>query len=294
MVAKRSTVSSKVRPHKRYSSHYPDKNREFNWYFIELSRYEPLSSDEEIALAQRIRAGDEGAFKKLVLANLRFVVSVARTYANQGLPMGDLIEAGNIGLMEAARRFDGRRNFRFITYAAWWIRRAIIEELAFQSRAIRFPFNRISDLFKIEKAGEALQNRSRRSVNPAEIAEELSMEEVELAKLMHLSQGALSLDSTLPSGDGTLYDVIPDENDFNEDAQDQPLNHEITSTISSLNKTEKEVVNLYFGIKHGHMHTLKEIGKRLDLSRERIRQIKERAIQKLRQPACSSRLKEYY
>ena len=284
----------KTRFHKKYLPKWHDQSREFNYYLMEIAQFEPLTNEEEALLSERIRKGDEEAFKTLVLANLRFVISVARWYANQGLSMGDLIAAGNIGLMQAARRFDGKRNFRFITYAAWWIRQGILVELANHAQTIRIPFNRITQLSKIGKKGKTLQQSRQQAVTPSEIAEELAIEEGSLVKILQICQGALSLDAPFRSETGTLYDILPDDKDFNEDGIDKGLNQELAASISSLGKREYEIIKLYFGIGDGHSQTLENIGRKLNLTRERVRQIKEKAIGKLRRSSHSSRLRDYY
>jgi RNA polymerase primary sigma factor len=264
-------------------------------YLREISRNMPLASSEEAELSARIRKGDREAFDKLVLANLRFVVSVSHLYANQGLPLCDLINEGNLGLMRAARRFDERKNFRFISYAVWWIRQAILQALAEQSRIVRLPLNRVGSIQKIGQAQRRLQQRNQRSPDAVEIADELGVREGDVLRMLRVGNRHASFDA--PSGDsgGSLYDQIgTDQRQEVEDALTYvSLRRELGRSLAVLQPREREIIMLYFGMGCDSSHTLGEIGQRFGLTRERVRQIKEKALDKLKRPCAKNRLRQF-
>jgi RNA polymerase primary sigma factor len=264
-------------------------------YLKQIAKNAPLTSKEEASLAVRIRRGDHAALKKLVLANLRFVVSVSHTYMNQGLPVSDLINEGNVGLIHAATRFDEKKNFRFISYAVWWIRQAILQALAEQSRIVRLPLNRVSSICKIEQAHQRLQQRHMRTANLLEIGNELGMRESDVHKMTQVARRHASLDAPCEDGRTTLYDFLPDsgagavEDTMTRDS----LRRELGRSLAFLDTKEREVINLYFGIGQDAAHTLDDIGQRFGLTRERIRQIKENALKKLKKPSINCGLREF-
>jgi len=264
-------------------------------YLKQIAKNAPLSSKEEADLAARIRKGDRGAFKKLVLANLRFVVSVSHKYMNQGLPISDLINEGNVGLMRAAGRFDEKKNFRFISYAVWWIRQAILQALAEQSRIVRLPLNRVSSIYKIELTQRRLQQRHQRTASLGEIGNELGMHERDVLKMMQVARRHASLDAPSEDGRSTLYDKLTDDGAGTmEDTMTRiSLHRELERSLALLDSREREIINLYFGIGHDTSYTLGDIGQRYSLTRERIRQIKESALKKLKRPANNRGLREF-
>jgi RNA polymerase primary sigma factor len=264
-------------------------------YFKEISKNKPLSPDESAELAARIHNGDQKALEKLVKANLRFVVSVCRNYQNQGIPLSDLINEGNIGLIEAAKRFDEKKNFKFISYAVWWIRQSILLALSEQSRIIRLPLLRTGLIHKIWRTQSKLEQKYCRIPNAEEIASELSLEENNVREMMIIGNAHLSLDAPMKYGENSkLIDVLHDEN------QERPdygiigfsLRKKIEKTLDTLSEREKEVIKLYFGIGEETTHTLNEIGHRLNISRERVRQIREKALKRLKHSSCNKRLKK--
>ncbi|MBN1128167.1 MAG: sigma-70 family RNA polymerase sigma factor [Chitinispirillaceae bacterium] len=263
-------------------------------YFKEISRNKPLSLKEEADLAVRIRRNERLALDQLVKANLRFVVSVSRNYQNQGLPLSDLINEGNLGLIRAAKRFDEKKNFKFISYAVWWIRQAILQSLAEQSRIIRLPLNRVGAIHKIGRAQNRLEQKYRRAPNAEEIARELSLDENDVRETMKIGNTHLSLDAPMQQGtDSRLIDMLHDEK---LERPDDEVGHisllaEIEQVLSTLTEREKEVVKLYFGIGKEMALTLEEIGKRFNITRERVRQIKEKALRRLKHSSRSKRLK---
>ena len=265
-------------------------------YLKEISKNKTLSLEEEADLAVRIRTGERKSLEKLVKANLRFVVSVSRNYQNQGLPLSDLINEGNLGLIRAAKRFDEKKNFKFISYAVWWIRQAILQALAEQSRIIKLPLNRVGTIHKIGKTQSKLEQKYRRAPNVEEIARELSLDENEVRETIKIGNTHMSLDAPLQHGeDSKLIDVLHDENQERPDdgILDISLQEEIEKTLDTLSEREKEVVKLYFGIGEETAHTLEEIGQRFNLTRERVRQIKEKALRRLKHCSRSKRLKVY-
>jgi RNA polymerase primary sigma factor len=267
-------------------------------YLQEIGRVELLNQEEEIELAKKIQqdAPDADlALERLVKANLRFVVSVAKQYQNQGLSLGDLINEGNLGLIKAARRFDVNRGFKFISYAVWWIRQSILQALAEQARIVRLPLNRVGALNKISKKFNELEQEFEREPTPQELAEELEMTPEEIAETMRLAGKHLSVDAPLQQGeDNRLLDIIPNDQQTPPDSDLilESLRQELFFILSSLTDREAEVVRLYFGL-DGHTLTLEEIGEKFGLTRERVRQIKEKAIRRLRHTSRSKALKVY-
>ncbi len=265
-------------------------------YLKEIGKNKTLPVEEEAQTAVRIRKGDRKALEKLVKANLRFVVSVARNYQNQGLPLSDLINEGNLGLIRAAKRFDEKKNFKFISYAVWWIRQAILQALAEQSRIIKLPLNRVGTIHKIGKAQSRLEQKYRRIPNIEEIARELNLDEEEVQETIKIGNSHMSLDAPLQQGeDSKLLDLLQDEDQELPDdgIMEISLQEEINQTLDTLTCREKEVIKLYFGIGEETAHTLEEIGQRFNLTRERARQIKEKALRRLKHSSRSQRLKVY-
>ena len=267
-------------------------------YLQEIGKVNLLTPDEEVDLAIKIRKGDGDAQEKLVRANLRFVVSVAKQFQNKGLSLGDLINEGNLGLIKAAKRFDETRGFKFISYAVWWIRQGIMSALADHQRAVRLPLNRIGTLTKLSKAYRDLEQEYERKPTTEELAKILEMTAGEVAYALQISTRYVSMDAPLKSGDenkNSLMDVLPNDNQPLPDnsLMKESLKNEITNVLSTLNAREAEVIRLSFGIGRNQKATLEEIGDRFNLTRERIRQIKEKALRKLRGSKRSDRLKAY-
>jgi len=268
-------------------------------YLQEIGRVELLTGDEEIEIAKQIKkGGDEGqyAMERLTKANLRFVVSVAKQYQNQGLSLGDLINEGNLGLIKAAKRFDETRGFKFISYAVWWIRQSILQALAEQSRIVRLPLNRVGALNKIGKKYSELEQAYEREPTSAELAEQLDMSMSEVTDTIKISGRHLSVDAPFNDGeDNRLLDVLPNEQQPPPDhgLMAESLRVEVRRALSTLSEPEAEVVRLYFGLDNEHSLTLEEIGERFNLTRERVRQIKEKAIRRLRHASRSKALRAY-
>ncbi len=267
-------------------------------YFQEIGKVDLLTPDEEIDLAIKIKRGNEDAQEKLVKANLRFVVSVAKHFQNQGISLGDLISEGNIGLIKAAQRFDVTRGFKFISYAVWWIRQGIMAAIAYQSRVVRLPLNRVSNLAKISKAFRNLEQEFERKPTTEELAKILDMTTDEVAYAFQISGRQVSMDAPLSAGDenkNSLMDVLPNEHQPlpDKDLMKESLKYEVTNALSSLTEREAKVIKLYFGIGGDNKATLEQIGDRFHLTRERIRQIKGKALRKLRGSKRSDRLKTY-
>ncbi|MBL7989758.1 MAG: RNA polymerase sigma factor RpoD/SigA [Chlorobi bacterium] len=268
-------------------------------YLQEIGKVELLTPDMEIELAKRIkRGGAEGerALEQLVKANLRFVVSVAKQYQNQGLSLGDLINEGNLGLIKAAKRFDETRGFKFISYAVWWIRQSILQALAEQSRIVRLPLNRVGALNKIGKKFSELEQLYEREPTAAELAEELDMTMTEVTDTIKISGRHLSVDAPFAQGeDNRLLDVLVSESQPAPDQglMSESLKIEVRRALSTLSEREAEVIRLYFGLDREHSLTLEEIGERFQLTRERVRQIKEKAIRRLRHTSRSKSLRAY-
>ncbi|MBU0517358.1 RNA polymerase sigma factor RpoD/SigA, partial [bacterium] len=251
---------------------------------------------EEINLAQLIKAGNQIALEKLTKANLRFVVSVAKQYQNQGLSLGDLINEGNLGLIKAAKRFDETRGFKFISYAVWWIRQSILQALAEQSRVVRLPLNRVGALNKIGKAFSNLEQEFEREPSPEEIAEQLDMTAFEVTDTLKMSGRHLSMDAPFNQGeDNRLLDILHNDRSPSPDhgLMAESLKNEIERALQTLSRREAEVVRLYFGLNREHPLTLEEIGEKFNLTRERVRQIKEKAIRRLRHTSRSKTLRSY-
>ena len=265
-------------------------------YLQEIGKVELISAEEEVELAQRIKQGDKIALEKLTKANLRFVVSVAKQYQNQGLSLPDLINEGNLGLIKAAQRFDETRGFKFISYAVWWIRQSILQALAEQSRIVRLPLNKIGSINKINKTYAKLEQEFEREPNAEEIAEVLEITEQEVKESMKNAGRHISMDAPLiQDEDNTMYDVLKSEEAPTPETEllYESLRKEIDRAISTLTPREADVVRLYFGLNGSHPMTLEEIGEKFDLTRERVRQIKEKAIRRLKHTSRSKILKSY-
>jgi RNA polymerase primary sigma factor len=265
-------------------------------YLQEIGRVELLVPQEEIDLARRIKKGDQKALEKLTKANLRFVVSVAKQYQNQGLSLGDLINEGNLGLIKAAKRFDETRGFKFISYAVWWIRQSILQALAEQSRIVRLPLNRVGALNKIGKAFSTLEQEFEREPSASELAEELDMSLFEVSDTLKISGRHLSMDAPFAQGeDNRLLDVIQDNRQPTPDSGllEESLKNEVKRALATLSEREAQVIKLYFGLDSEHSLTLEEIGEKFNLTRERVRQIKEKAIRRLRHASRSKALRAY-
>ena len=265
-------------------------------YLQEIAKYDLITADEEVELAQRIKAGDEEALEKLVKANLRFVVSVAKQYQNQGLSLPDLINEGNMGLIKAARRFDETRGFKFISYAVWWIRQSILQALAEQSRIVRLPLNKIGNINKINKAIAKLEQKNERPPTIDELAEELDMSPEDVKESLKNAGRHISMDAPLVEGeDSNLYDVLRAGDMPNPDKEllQESLRTEIERALSTLNEREADVIRLYYGLNGNHPLTLEEIGETFGLTRERVRQIKEKAIRRMKHTSRSKILKKY-
>ena len=265
-------------------------------YLQEIGRVDLITADEEVELAQRIKAGDVAALEKLTKANLRFVVSVAKQYQNQGLTLPDLINEGNLGLIKAAQRFDETRGFKFISYAVWWIRQSILQALAEQSRIVRLPLNKIGSINKINKMYAYLEQANERVPSAEEIARELDMSVNDVKESMKNAGRHISMDAPLVEGeDSNLYDVIRSNESPNPDKSLilDSLRTEIERALETLTPREADVIRLYFRLGDQHAMTLEEIGETFDLTRERVRQIKEKAIRRLKHTSRSKILKTY-
>jgi RNA polymerase primary sigma factor len=265
-------------------------------YLQEIGKVDLITADEEVELAQRIKAGDQVALEKLTKANLRFVVSVAKQYQNQGLTLPDLINEGNLGLIKAAQRFDETRGFKFISYAVWWIRQSILQALAEQSRIVRLPLNKIGSINKINKTFAFLEQSHERPPSAEEIAKELDMTINDVKESMKNSGRHVSMDAPLVEGeDSNLYDVLRSGESPNPDRDllHESLRTEIERALETLTPREADVIRLYFGLGNQHPMTLEEIGETFDLTRERVRQIKEKAIRRLKHTSRSKILKTY-
>lgn len=265
-------------------------------YLQEIGKVDLITADEEVELAQRIKAGDNIALEKLTKANLRFVVSVAKQYQNQGLTLPDLINEGNLGLIKAAQRFDETRGFKFISYAVWWIRQSILQALAEQSRIVRLPLNKIGSINKINKMYAYLEQAHERVPSAEEIAKELDMSVNDVKESMKNAGRHISMDAPLVEGeDSNLYDVLRSSESPNPDKELilDSLRTEIERALETLTSREADVIRLYFGLGDQHAMTLEEIGETFELTRERVRQIKEKAIRRLKHTSRSKILKTY-
>ena len=273
------------------------ETKSLNSYLQDVSKIDMITAEEEVELAQRIREGDQSALDKLTKANLRFVISVAKQYQNQGLTLSDLINEGNVGLVKAAQRFDETRGFKFISYAVWWIRQSILQAIAEQSRVVRLPLNTIGDINKIRKASIHLEQVHQRVPSASEIAKELDMTVSSVKQSLKNSSRSLSMDAPFQEGenDNNLYDVISSGETPNPDKAliHESLKIEIDRALDTLAPREADVVKLNFGLSGQPAMTLQEIGDTFELSRERVRQIREKAIRRLRQESKSHILKKY-
>ncbi|MEY4111331.1 MAG: hypothetical protein RLZZ46_1687 [Bacteroidota bacterium] len=265
-------------------------------YLQEIGREELITAEEEVNLAKRIREGDQVALEKLTKANLRFVVSVAKQYQNQGLSLPDLINEGNLGLIKAARRFDETRGFKFISYAVWWIRQSILQALAEQARIVRLPLNQVGSLNKINKAFSKLEQEFERTPSAEELAKVLEIAEDKVSDTMRVSGRHVSMDAPFVQGEeNTLLDVLVNNDSPRADTSliNESLQKEIERSLSTLTDRERDVIKLFYGIGYNHEYTLEEIGDKFDLTRERVRQIKEKAIKRLKHSSRSRLLKAY-
>lgn len=274
------------------------ENKSLDQYFIEIGKYNLLSPGEEVELAIKIRNGDMRAQDKLVKANLRFVVSVAKMYQNQGLSLGDLINEGNIGLVKAAKRFDETKGFKFISYAVWWIRQGIISAISDQTRIVRLPLNQIGNLTKVGKAKRDFEQEFERIPTTEELANVLGMPSGDVDYILQIYSRQVSVDAPIKNSDEsntTLIDVLQNETQAtpDKDLMNDSLKNEIDNVLSTLDEREAEIIRLSFGIGSNHKATLEEIGSKFNLTRERIRQIKEKALRKLRVSKRSSKLRDY-
>lgn len=274
------------------------EGKSLNQYLQEIGKVNLLTPDEEIDLAIKIKKGDTLAQEKLIKANLRFVVTVAKHWQNQGLSLGDLINEGNLGLIKAVHRFDETRGFKFMSYAVWWIRQGIMTALADHQRVVRLPLNRVGELTKISKAYRNLEQEYERKPTTEELAKILEWTTKEVAYALQISASYVSMDAPLKSGDenkNSLMDVLPNEHQPlpDKDLMNDSLKNEVTNVLSTLEEREAEVIRLSFGIGRNQKATLEQIGDRFNLTRERIRQIKEKALRKLRGSKRSDRLKAY-
>lgn len=273
-----------------------DKQHSLSNYFREISEIELLKPEEEIELAKRIKQNDIKALKKLVNANLRFVVSVAKNYQNHGLSLEDLINEGNLGLMKAAYRFDETRGFKFISYAVWWIKQAILQAIAEKTRMIRLPLNRVGTLTKISKVYSLLEQELERAPTHQEIADVLELDSDEVSSTVRKATQSVSMDTPLHSdGSNRLLDILHDKQDSDPDSKimDESLRQDVKYILKTLTKREAKILKLYFGLDGERPHTLEEIGVIFKLTRERVRQIKERALIKLRHSSRSESLLQY-
>ncbi|MGE5499203.1 MAG: RNA polymerase sigma factor RpoD/SigA [Syntrophothermus sp.] len=267
-------------------------------YLQEIGKVELLTADQEIELAQRIRNGDQAALETLTKANLRFVVSVAKQYQNQGLSLGDLINEGNLGLIKAAKRFDETKGFKFISYAVWWIRQSILQAIGEHSRIVRLPLNRVGVLNKIGKAYNSLEQEYERQPSADELAKELDMDVSEVTYALEIAGRHVSMDAPFSQGEdnsNNLLDVIPNEQEAAPDTSlmSESLKSEIESALSTLTEREAIVIRYYFGLDTENSLTLEELGEKLNLTRERVRQIKEKALRRLRHASRSKNLMVY-
>lgn len=289
-------VVKKTKIQKKIEKIGSDANRSLSKYLQEISKYEPLDPEREVELAIKVKQGNRRALKELTEANLRFVVSVAKDYQGQGLPLTDLINEGNLGLIKAAERFDETRGFKFISYAVWWIRQSILQALAEQSRIVRLPLNKIGSINKINKTFAFLEQAHEREPSAEEIAKELDMTVNDVKESLKNSGRHVSMDAPLVEGeDSNLYDVLNSGESPNPDRTllHESLRTEIERALETLTPREADVVRLYFGLGEQHAMTLEEIGETFDLTRERVRQIKEKAIRRLKHTSRSKILKTY-
>jgi RNA polymerase primary sigma factor len=266
-------------------------------YLQDIGREELITAEEEVELARKIKVGDQKALEKLTRANLRFVVSVAKQYQNQGLTLPDLINEGNLGLIKAAQKFDETRGFKFISYAVWWIRQSILQALAEQARIVRLPLNQVGSLNKINKAFSRLEQEFERAPSAEELAEALEVPEEKIKESLNVAGRHVSVDAPLSANEdgGTLIDVMVNTESERTDSglMNESLQREIERSLSTLTDKEREIIRLFFGIGMNHGLTLEEIGSKFNLTRERVRQIKEKAIRRLRHTSRNKLLKTY-
>lgn len=265
-------------------------------YLADIGKEPMISAEEEVELARRIKAGDTEALEKLTITNLRFVVSVAKQYQNQGISLQDLINEGNVGLIKAAKRFDETRGFKFISYAVWWIRQAILQAIADQSRIVRLPLNQVGTINRLKKEITKLEQTLQRVPTIEEIAETIDLPAYKVAEILKMNSHPQSIDSPISPDEETKFiDTFIFDNDENTDTplMQESLSSEINDVLSSLSEKERDIIKLFYGIGNSHEYTLDEIGDRFDLSRERVRQIKERALKRLRQESKNKKLKMY-
>jgi len=264
-------------------------------YLHEIGKVDLISAEEEVILAQRIREGDQVALEKLTKTNLRFVVSVAKQYQNQGLTLGDLINEGNLGLIKAAKRFDETKGFKFISYAVWWIRQSILQAIAEQSRIVRLPLNQVGSLSKISKAFSRLEQEYEREPSPEELADILETTVDKVSDTLSNSGRHVSMDAPFVQGEeNTLLDVLENSDPETDSTLiDESLSEEIKRSLATLTEREREIIVLFFGLGSNHQLSLEEIGEKFSLTRERVRQIKDKALQRLRHTSRSKILKSY-
>ena len=265
-------------------------------YLQEIGKEDLITAEEEVELARRIKAGDKVALEKLTKANLRFVVSVAKQYQNQGLSLPDLINEGNLGLIKAAKRFDETRGFKFISYAVWWIRQSILQALAEQSRIVRLPLNQVGSINKIKKVTSMLEQELERPPSTEEVAQAMDLPEDKINAALKISNKIVSIDAPVGQEEDTKFldlFVPKDTASTDEQLMRESLGKEIQRSLSTLSEKERDVINLYYGLGKNHEYTLEEIALKFDLTRERVRQIKEKAIRRLRNSSRSRLLKAY-
>ncbi len=278
------------------SDFFLNKNQSLENYLREIGNVQLLTPDQEIDFARRIKNNDQRALQKLVNANLRFVVSVAKSYQNYGLSLEDLINEGNLGLMKAAYRFDETRGFKFISYAVWWIKQSILQAIAEQSRLVRLPLNRVGTLTKISKVYSILEQEFEREPTPQEIAEVLDTESEDVSDTLKMATRAVSMDSPLQrNSESRLIDVIQNQQEPEPDSEimTESLKEEVNHILETLTGREAKILKLYFGLDGEKAHTLEEIGVKFKLTRERVRQIKEKALRRLRHSSRSKVLRYY-
>lgn len=291
----KSTLYNNMRQLKITKSITNRETASLDKYLQDIGKMDLVSADEEVILAQKIKMGDRKALEKLTQANLRFVVSVAKQYQNQGLSLPDLINEGNLGLIKAARRFDETRGFKFISYAVWWIRQSILQALAEQSRIVRLPLNQVGSLNKINKAFARFEQENERTPSPEELAKVLDLPKEKVADTLRVSGRHVSVDAPFAEGeDNSLLDVLVNNDSPNADRSliNESLSTEVDRALSTLTERERDIVKYFFGIGTAEM-TLEEIGEQFGLTRERVRQIKEKAIRRLRHSSRSKQLKTY-
>ncbi len=278
------------------SEFFINKNQSLDNYLREIADVQLLTPDQEIDFARRIKENDQRALEQLVSANLRFVVSVAKSYQNYGLSLEDLINEGNLGLMKAAYRFDETRGFKFISYAVWWIKQSILQAIAEQSRLVRLPLNRVGTLTKISKVYGMLEQEFEREPTPEEIAEVLEADSDDVSDTIRMATRAVSMDSPLQrNSESRLIDIIKNQQEPEPDSEimNESLKEEVNHILESLNARESKILKLYFGLDGEKPHTLEEIGVQFKLTRERVRQIKEKALRRLRHSSRSKILRYY-